>query len=93
MMRFAPGELPFPMPWAVDAGMSFVATPEDYAAAARAAGFREVDRHGRRDGAVAAVEGQRRGRPGTPMEARFANPIAGLRAGTLAPVVMILRRE
>ena len=50
--------------WAVDPATSFVATPEDYAAAAQAAGFSEARREERRDGAVAAVEGQRAARPG-----------------------------
>jgi ubiquinone/menaquinone biosynthesis C-methylase UbiE len=92
IMRFAPGELPYPMPWAVDPAASFVATPADYSAAAEAAGFSEAAREDRREGAVEAVEGQLALVAGTPMEARFANLIAALKAGTLAPVVMILRR-
>ena len=93
VMRFAPGELPYPMPWAVEAATSFVAAPEDYAAALRAAGFRELDRHERREGAVAAVEGQQAQAAGTPMAERFGNLVAALRAGMVVPVVMILRRE
>jgi MPBQ/MSBQ methyltransferase len=92
IMRFGPGELPFPMPFAVDATTSFVATPADYAAAAEAAGFVEVAREDRRDGAAEAVEAQLAAVAGTPMEARFTNAMAALKAGTIAPVVMILRR-
>jgi SAM-dependent methyltransferase len=92
IMRVAPGELPFPMPWAVDPAASFVVPPEDYSAAAEAAGFAEVACEERREGAVEAVEGQRALAAGTPMEARFGNLIAALEEGTLAPIIMILRR-
>jgi SAM-dependent methyltransferase len=92
IMRFAAGELPFPLPWAVDSTTSFVATPENYSAAAEAAGFAEVAREDRREGVIEAVEGQRALAAGTPMEARFGNAIEALRAGTIAPVVMVLRR-
>jgi SAM-dependent methyltransferase len=92
VMRFASGELAFPMPWAVDATTSFVATPEDYSAAARGAGFREIERIDGREDAVAGVEAQRAMFAGTPMEQRFINAGGALRAGTLKPVVMILRR-
>jgi ubiquinone/menaquinone biosynthesis C-methylase UbiE len=84
IMRVAPGDLPFPMPWAVDRATSFVARPEDYA---------DVAREDRREGAPEAVEAQRALVVGTPMEARFANAIEALRAGTIAPVVMVLGRQ
>jgi ubiquinone/menaquinone biosynthesis C-methylase UbiE len=93
IMRIGPGELPFPMPWAVDPATSFVAAPEEYAAVARAAGFSEVRREERREGAVEGVEAQRALAAGTPMEARFTNLLDALRAGTVVPMVMILRRE
>jgi SAM-dependent methyltransferase len=92
VMRFGSGEFSFPMPWATEAATSFVATPDDYLAAARAAGFREVERVDGREGAIEGVEGQRTIAAGTPMEIRFVNLLAALRAGTLKPVVMILRR-
>lgn len=38
-MRVGPGELSFPLPWAVDERSSFVETPQAYAAALTAAGF------------------------------------------------------
>ena len=93
VMRFGPGELPFPMPWAVDPGTSFLATPDDYSAAAEAAGFVELAREDRREGAAEAVKVQMAAAAGTPMETRFANAIVALKAGTIAPVVMILRRD
>lgn len=39
VMRLKSGALSYPLPWASDETMSFVATPEDYRAAAAAAGF------------------------------------------------------
>jgi ubiquinone/menaquinone biosynthesis C-methylase UbiE len=93
IMRFGAGELPYPMPWAADATTSFVAAPQDYTAAAQAAGFREVAREERREGAIDAVEGQRAVAAGTPMEVRFGNLIEALRAGTVAPVVIVFRHE
>lgn len=39
VMRLKGGALSYPLPWASDETMSFVATPEDYRAAAAAAGF------------------------------------------------------
>lgn len=39
VMRLKPGALTFPLPWASDETMSFVATPDDYRLAATAAGF------------------------------------------------------
>jgi hypothetical protein len=80
------------MPWIADPAASFVAAPEDYAAAALAAGFRETEREDMREGAVESVEKQRAGVAGTPMEPRFDKAIAALEQGTLAPVLTVLRR-
>jgi SAM-dependent methyltransferase len=92
VMRVGPGGLVYPMPWIADPEASFVAEPEDYAAAARAAGFREISREDLREGAVESAEQQRARVAGTPMEPRFANAIEALKAGTLAPVLLSLRR-
>ena len=91
-MRVGPGALAFPMPWITDPEDSFVAAADDYAAAARDTGFRETSREDMREGAVASVEQQRARVAGTPMEPRFVNAIAALERGTLAPVLMVLRR-
>ena len=80
------------MPWITDPEDSFVAAADDYAAAARDTGFRETSRMSSREGAVASVEQQRASVAGTPMEPRFVNAIAALERGTLAPVLMVLRR-
>jgi SAM-dependent methyltransferase len=92
LMRFGPGALSYPMPWAQDAATSFVESPDDYAAAAEAAGFQEIARCERRDGAIGYLEAQIERTAGTPMERRFANLMAAVRDGTVAPVAMILRR-
>jgi MPBQ/MSBQ methyltransferase len=42
-MRTADGDLPYPMPWAVDERSSFVETPADYVAHLEAAGFTVVE--------------------------------------------------
>ncbi|KRB33053.1 SAM-dependent methyltransferase [Mesorhizobium sp. Root695] len=39
VMRLKDGALTYPLPWATDETMSFVATPDDYRSAATAAGF------------------------------------------------------
>ncbi len=39
VMRLAPGELPFPLPWSSRAETSFVASPEDYRRTLAAVGF------------------------------------------------------
>jgi MPBQ/MSBQ methyltransferase len=92
VMRVGAGDLVYPMPWASEAATSFVATPAEYAAAAAAAGFREIDRVDGREDTIASVEAQRDAVAGTPMELRFSNAIAALGAGTIMPVAMILRR-
>jgi ubiquinone/menaquinone biosynthesis C-methylase UbiE len=91
LMRFGPDALVYPMPWAQDAATSFLETPDAYAAAAAAAGFEEVARTDRREGAVAYLEAQIARAAGTPMEPRFRNLLAAVREGTVAPVAMILR--
>ncbi|WP_137931986.1 class I SAM-dependent methyltransferase [Mesorhizobium comanense] len=42
LMRLKDGALTFPLPWASDGTMSFVATPDDYRSSATAAGFSVV---------------------------------------------------
>jgi MPBQ/MSBQ methyltransferase len=96
VMRVGPGEVAYPMPWAVDEGTSFVETPETYAAAAAAAGLRETARRSR------AAEGARfletlqgaGGGPGVGMPAdRLENILAALRDGAFAPFEMILVKD
>src|SRR5690606_35597851 len=92
VMRVGPGTLVYPMPWAADPEASFVAEPEDYAAAAKAAGLNEIVREDLRNGAVEYAEQQRAQAAGTPMELRFANAITALAEGVIAPVLIVQRR-
>ena len=92
VMRVGPGTLTFPMPWIADPAASFVAAAGGLRRGGAAAGFRETLREEMREGAIESVEQQRAGVAGTPMEPRFVNAIAALGQGTLAPVLMVLRR-
>jgi ubiquinone/menaquinone biosynthesis C-methylase UbiE len=92
LMRSGPGTLAYPLPWAAEAAISFVEAPDGYAAAAAAAGLREIVRSERREGAIGHLEGRMAQTAGTPMQRRFANLLAAVRDGTVTPVAMILRR-
>lgn len=93
-MRVGAGDLPFPMPWAVDAGSSFVETPDAYTDALTAAGF-DVLRVDDRRAALAAAGGP--GQDGLVVVfgqefvTRISNNVAATRAGLLAPVVVLAR--
>lgn len=96
IMRIAPGELTYPLPWALDEATSFPAAPRDYLAAARAAGFAEIARATRADYGIAALGAQIENDPtGTilvgPRVGRVRNLLDEMRAGRLAPVEMVLR--
>lgn len=96
-MRMAPGDLPYPLPWASDERSSFVAAPEDYVRDLTATGFRIV-RQENRSAAVA------RGGPppggadqaalfGPAFGERVGNNLAAARAGLLAPVLLVAVAE
>jgi SAM-dependent methyltransferase len=103
VMRF--GAHPaFPLPWAGDAGSSFVETPDAYLATARAAGFEMVARRDRGEVAreffarmQAAMKEGRMPPVGLPLllgEAapqKLGNMIAAVGAGDIQPVEMIFR--
>jgi SAM-dependent methyltransferase len=104
VMRF--GAHPsFPLPWASDAGSSFVESPEAYLAAAEKAGFVLVSRRDR--GAVArdffarmqaAMAAGRTPPVGLPLllgeaaQQKIANMRAAVEAGDIQPVEMIFRK-
>lgn len=95
IMRVGDGDLPYPMPWASVAEISFVETPETYAALAGAAGLRETARRGRSEFGIGFMESLRDRGPvsgGIPPE-RLANLLGAVKAGILAPVELLLRRE
>ncbi len=105
VMRF--GAHPaFPVPWASGPDSSFLATPEEYLAAAEAAGLRLRTRRDRGDVAreffaamqkrLAAAGPPAAGLPilmGKDAPAKVANMIAAVNAGDIAPVEMIFDKN
>ena len=105
VMRTGEGELVFPVPWASVAEDSFVATPDAYRDAARAAGFTVEIEQERRAFALDFFSKMRArvaesGPPplgihllmGETAPQKIANMIANIKAGRIAPVEMILRK-
>ena len=93
-MRVGPGDLPYPMPWAVDAETSFVETPSAYEEALTTTGF-DVLRVEDRRAALAAPGGPPQDGLvvvfGEEFATRLGNNLAATRAGLLAPVVVLAR--
>lgn len=103
VMRTGPGDLAYPVPWAEGPETSFLGSPEDYRAAAEAAGFRVGHVRDRRAFALDFFhELQRRasagGAPALGVQlvmagnraAKVANMIANIEDGLIAPVEMFL---
>ncbi len=99
VMRVGDGEVGYPVPWAGDESHSFVATPDEYAEAMRAAGI-EPGEPVTRTALVMEVVQQTMANPpkvslatliGPEMPTMFANLIAALHAGILAPIQMVGR--
>ncbi|MFC8920991.1 class I SAM-dependent methyltransferase [Cellulosimicrobium sp. NPDC057127] len=90
-MRVGPGELTFPLPWAVDAETSFVEPPSAYEDALSAAGFAVLRVEDRRaDVAERADEHVERAVVfGATFLDRVANLVAAARGGVVAPVVVV----
>jgi SAM-dependent methyltransferase len=71
VMRLAEGQIAYPVPWAGTENLSFVATPDEYRAAASAAGLTQASERSRRDFAISffadmrarAAAAQAEGRP------------------------------
>lgn len=105
VMRTGEGELVFPVPWAMDATTSFLATPEEYREAAEAAGFAVTGERARRAfaldffGRMMARAREADGPPplgihllmGESAPQKIANMVANIEAGHIAPVELILR--
>jgi SAM-dependent methyltransferase len=93
VMRTGPGEVRYPMLWAGEPGISFLESPERYAALAAATGLRETARRSRAEEGVRFLEALRE-TPGRGMPTdRLANTLDALGAGVLAPVEMIFVKE
>lgn len=105
VMRTGDAALRFPVPWATDAEMSFVATPADYADALQAAGLDPLETTPRREAALAFFDAMRKrmaagGPPPLGLHIVMARDagakvknIADLIAeGTLCPVLMVARK-
>lgn len=107
VMRTGEGELDFPVPWAESAATSFLATPDEYRAAARAAGFALTAERERRAFALdffARMRERMKAAGGPPplgihllmgesAPDKIANMVANIEAGRIAPVEMIMRAE
>ncbi len=96
-MLIREAQLSYPLPWAEDERSSFVVSPAAYESALLRAGF-TVARTEDRTAATAGGPGpQPRLSPaavfGPPFMERIANNIADTRAGTLAPVLLVARRD
>ena len=90
-MRIGPGDLTYPLPWAVDERSSFVASPEDYVRDLNAAGFRVVrqEQWAPTPGGPPAGGLDQAAVFGPVFAERIGNNIAAARAGMLAPVLIL----
>jgi SAM-dependent methyltransferase len=104
LMRIAPGDLTFPVPWASSVGNSFLASPASYESSLAAAGF-QVVHHEDRTGAVletmqrlAREAADANGPPpplglhllmGPDAPTKLMNLVAGLDTGLIAPVELV----
>ena len=96
MMQVGEGTVSFPMPWASTADASAVATPQDYLAAADAAGFTLVAQHDETAAAEGFFKHVLATKPPTePGKAPdpFRNLAAHIEAGILAPTELILAKD
>ncbi|WP_069386300.1 class I SAM-dependent methyltransferase [Cellulosimicrobium cellulans] len=93
-MRVGPGDLPYPLPWDVDDGTSFVEPPAAYTDGLAAAGFEVLDVE---DRSVSLTTPDPQAADdlsavyGPAIVERRANLAAASQAGTLAPVLVLAR--
>ena len=106
VMRTAPGDLAYPVPWAVTPDLSAVAEPERYKKALEGAGFAVTAERNRRDFALAFFADLRAktaaaGGPlplglhilmGTSTPEKVQNMIDNISKGRIAPVELIARK-
>ncbi|MBD5785884.1 methyltransferase domain-containing protein [Cellulosimicrobium terreum] len=93
-MRIGPGDLPFPLPWAVDAHTSFVEPVAAYTDGLEAAGFEVLSVEDRRRALAESGDPRQEGLVvvfGPQFAERIANNLAATRGGVLAPVLVLAR--
>jgi SAM-dependent methyltransferase len=105
IMRTGPGHPDFPVPWAEREAGSYLAEPAAYREAAEAAGLaleRETDRSEEARAFFADMQeairsGEARGGPpvvmGENAREKVGNLVAALRAGDIAPIEMVFRKQ
>lgn len=106
VMRTGPGELAFPVPWSRQPETSFLATPQVYRSALETAGFRiEAERNHRALAQAFFARLRERLASADPpalslglllgeaAKPAFANLVAALEAGTIAPVELVSRKS
>ena len=95
VMRVGDGEISFPLPWASDASVSAVETPDTYITAAENAGFELLARHDGTAAAAAFIQHVMATKPapapGQPPD-RFRNLVAHIEVGILAPTELVFRK-
>ena len=96
MMRVGDGKLNFPLPWASDASVSAVASPQFYIEAAEQAGFTLKAVRDETTAAAGFIEHILATKPepaaGVTSD-RFRNLVGHIESGVLAPTELMLRRE
>lgn len=102
IMRVGEGEITYPVPWASDPAASFPAPPDDYEAAAAAAGLELVDSANRLELTIEVFLSTLSGPPppidlshlmGPEFPTMLANFQEAMAGGVLAPIQMVFRRE
>ncbi|MGH3445220.1 MAG: class I SAM-dependent methyltransferase [Nocardioidaceae bacterium] len=92
-MRVGDGDLPWPLPWAVDERSSFVQTPDAYAADLVAAGFTVEDTQDRTDAVAGPPPGLTPGVVfGEAFMQRIANNVTATRDGLLGAILILARK-
>lgn len=99
VMRVGPGDVGYPVPWAGDESSSFLATPEEYSDAMRAAGLEPGEPASRTELVMEVVAATMADPPpvdlaplvGPEMPTMFANLFGAIQAGTLAPTQLVAR--
>lgn len=106
VMRLGPGAITYPVPWAAHEGLSSVATPDEYRAALREAGFAITAERERRQFAIEFFDKLRARQAaaappplglhqamGADAKLKMANLVESLKAGTLGPCEIVARGE